>query len=215
MCGRWRTGSKRRGDDSRKGRALYCLGRNQFNDGDFPAAIVTYTKALEHSVKAADTLRVARICQDMARTCNASGNSTDEMMYLARAAEAYKVVGFQRESQQALLEIGQAESGLGRYDAAESIFKSVLFDAHEMRDTLLEARCLESYAALAMSRDTLDRRLPSTFSDEPPASCLSRSAAPTRVFWPTPMRWLAGRASPGSGFRKPVPPPRLPPRPPT
>ena len=30
----------RRGDDGQKGRAFYCLGRNQFNDGDFPAAIV-------------------------------------------------------------------------------------------------------------------------------------------------------------------------------
>lgn len=149
----------RRGDDGQKGRAFYCLGRNQFNDGDFPAAIVTYIKALEYSVKAADTLRVARICYDMAHTCNASGNSTDEMMYLARSAEAFKVAGFQRESQQALLEIGQAESGLGRYGAAEDIFKSVLFDAHEMRDTLLEARCLESYAALAMSKDTLDPAL--------------------------------------------------------
>ena len=149
----------RRGDDGQKGRSLYCLGRNQFNDGDFPAAIVTYTKALEYSVKAADTLRVARICYDMAHTCNASGNSTDEMMYLARAAGAFKVAGFQRESQQALLEIGQAESGLGKYDAAEDIFKSVLFDAHEMRDTLLEARCLESYAALAVSKDTLDPAL--------------------------------------------------------
>lgn len=149
----------RRGDDGQKGRALYCLGRNQFNDGDLPAAIVTYTKALEYSVKAADTLRVARICYDMAHTSNASGNSTDEMMYLARSAEAFKVAGFQRESQQALLEIGQAESGLGRYGAAEDIFKSVLFDAHEMRDTLLEVRCLESYAALAVSKDTLDAAL--------------------------------------------------------
>lgn len=67
---------------------------------------------------------MARICYDMAHTCNASGNSTDEMMYLARSAEAFKVAGFQRESQQALLEIGQAESGLGRYGAAEDIFKA-------------------------------------------------------------------------------------------
>ena len=149
----------RRGDDGQKGRAFYCLGRNQFNGGDFPAAIVSYTKALEYSVKAADTLRVARICYDMAHTCNASGNSTDEMMYLARSAEAFKAAGLKSESQQALLEIGQAESSLGRYGAAENIFKSVLFDAHEMRDTLLEVRCLESYASLAVSKDTLDPAL--------------------------------------------------------
>lgn len=149
----------RRGDDGQKGRALYCLGRNQYNDGDLSAAVVSYTKALEYSAKAADTLRVARICYDLAHTCNASGNAADEVTYLARSAEAYKVAGYQRESQQSLLEIGQAESGLGRYGAAEDIFKSVLFDAHELRDTLLEARCLESYAALAMSRDTLDPAL--------------------------------------------------------
>lgn len=149
----------RRGDDCQKGRALYCLGRNQFNDGDLSAAIVSYTKALDYSAEAADTLRVARICYDLAHVCNASGNPADEMMYLARSAEAFKVAGYQRESQQALLEIGQAESGLGRYGPAEDIFKSVLYDAHELRDTLLEVRCLESYAALAVSKDTLDAAL--------------------------------------------------------
>ncbi len=146
----------RHGDEASQARALYCLGRTQFNDGSFSAAIVTYTKALELAGKAGDKEHEGLICKDMARTCNASGNTTDEMMYLARAAEAFEAAGLKRESLESLLEIGQAEAGLAGNEAAEDIFKSVLYDSHELKDTLLEARCLESYAALAVSKDTPD-----------------------------------------------------------
>ena len=150
---------KRHGDASQQARALYCLGRTQFNDGNYSAAIVSYTEALDLAVKAGDRFHEGLICRDMARTCNASGNTTDEMMYLARAAEAFQADGKKGDSLLSLLEIGQAEAGLARYDAAEDIFKSVLFDAHELKDTLLEARCLESYAALAVSKDSPDPAL--------------------------------------------------------
>lgn len=150
---------ERHGDESQKARALYCLGRHQFNSGDFPASIVSCTRALDYAAKASDTLHVGLICYDMAHISNASGNSTDEMMYLARASEAFNVAGDRNMSQQAILEVGQAESGLGRFPEAEAIFKSVLYEAHELKDTLLEIRCLESYASLAVSRDTLDPAL--------------------------------------------------------
>ena len=149
----------RRGDDLQKARALYCLGRTQFNDGSHSAAIVTYTRALEYAEKSGDTLHEALICRDMARTCGLSGNTTDEIMYLARASEAFKTAGHPAESQKALLDIGRAHSASGSYEIAENIFKSVLYDSHEMGDTLLEARCLESYASLAVSKDEPDPTL--------------------------------------------------------
>lgn len=149
----------RRGDDLQKARALYCLGRTQFNDGSHSAAIVTYTRALEYAEKSGDTLHEALICRDMARTCGLSGNTTDEIMYLARASEAFKAAGLPAESQRALLDIGRAHSASGSYEMAENIFKSVLYDSHEMGDTLLEARCLESYASLAVSKDEPDPAL--------------------------------------------------------
>ena len=149
----------RRGDDSQKARALYCLGRAQFNDRSYPAAIVSYTKALEYAEKSGDTLHQGLICRDMARTSSASGNTTDEILYLVRASEAFKAAGLPGDSQRALLEIGQAHAASGKFDTAEEIFKSVLFDSHEMRDTLLEARCLESYASLAVSKDEPDPAL--------------------------------------------------------
>ena len=149
----------RRGDDLQKARALYCLGRTQFNDGSHSAAIVTYTRALEYAERSGDTLHEALICRDMARTCGISGNTSDEIMYLARASEAFKAAGLAAESQRALLDIGRAHSASGSYELAEDIFKSVLYDSHEMRDTLLEAKCLEAYASLAVSKDEPDPAL--------------------------------------------------------
>ena len=150
---------QRHGDDGQNARALYCLGRAQFNDRSYPAAIISYTKALEYAEKSGDTLHEGLICRDMARTSSASGNMTDEILYLARASEAFKAAGLPGESQRALLEIGQAHTASGKFETAEEIFKSVLFDSHEMRDTLLEARCLESYASLAVSKDEPDPAL--------------------------------------------------------
>ncbi|MBR1927675.1 MAG: hypothetical protein IJ840_08035 [Bacteroidales bacterium] len=149
----------RRGDDGRRARALYCLGRAQFNERSYSAAIVSYTKALGYAGKAGDTFREGLICRDMARTNGVSGNSTDEILYLARASEAFKAVGEEGESLRTLLEIGQAQAAAGKAEAAEEIFKSVLFDAHESKDTLLEARCLESYASLSVSKDAPDPTL--------------------------------------------------------
>ena len=149
----------RRGDDSRKARALYCLGRSQFNDRSYSAAIVSYTRALEYAEKAGDKYREGLVCRDMARTNGATGNTSDEILYLARASEAFKDAGLPAEYQRTLLEIGQAQASSGKFDTAEEIFKSVLFDSHELKDTLLEARCLESYASLAVSKDIPDPAL--------------------------------------------------------
>ena len=149
----------RRGDDASKARALYCLGRSQFNDRNYSAAIVSYTEALDFAGKAGDSLHEGLVCFDMAHTCAASGNSSDEMLYLARAAESFKAAGLTAESQRALLEIGEVKASLGAFDDAEGIFKRILYDSHELGDTLLEVKCLESYASLAVSRDDPDPSL--------------------------------------------------------
>lgn len=150
---------ERHGDDSQKARAWFCLGRSQFNDRSYSSAIVSYTRALEYAGKAGDSYREGLICRDMARISGASGNAPDEILYLARASEAFKAVGLQGEFQRTLLEIGQTQAASGKHEAAEEIFKSVLYDSHEMGDTLLEARCLESYASLAVSKDIPDPAL--------------------------------------------------------
>ena len=149
----------RRGDDSQKARALYCLGRTQYNDHNYSSAIISYTKALEYAEKAGDPFREGLICLDMARTSGVSGNSADEILYLARASEAFKASDAKEKSQETLLEIGRVQASQGQFGTAEEIFKSVLFDSHEMKDTLLEIRSLEAYASLAVSKDEPDPSL--------------------------------------------------------
>ena len=149
----------RHGNDSEKARALYCLGRYQFNARSYSAAIVSCTRALEYAEKASDTLSAAKICYDMGHISNASGNTSDEILYLARSSEAFNAAGKRAESLQALLEAGKAQSDAGQYDSAEKIFKSVLFDSHAQKDTLLESKCLEAYASLAVSKDSIDPAL--------------------------------------------------------
>ncbi len=114
---------------------------------------MTYTKALEY---AAGPLPSARIYFDMAQTSAATMNMSDQVTYLGKAAEAYKSVGYDSEAQNCYLEIGKAQMGRGDYGTAESIFKSILGESHDLRDTLLEARCLEAYASLAVQKDTAD-----------------------------------------------------------
>ena len=71
----------RRGDDSQKARALFCLGRAQMNDGSNSAAIVSYTRALEYAQRAGDSSHEGLICRDMARISGATGNSADEILW--------------------------------------------------------------------------------------------------------------------------------------
>ena len=143
----------RHSDKGRLAHAYYCLGRNQFNDGNYSAAIVSYTKALENAEAVSDTLAVAKICRDAARTCASAFNYTDQLLYLARASAAFKSAGYESEAGETLLLLGKTQLSLGKMDEAEEIFKSVLYEAHELCDTLLEAGCLRAYAGLEVTRD--------------------------------------------------------------
>ena len=148
-----------KGSEDEAARALFFLGRTQFNQGSYSSAIVSYTQALDHSTKTEDRKTEARICSDMARTFASSGNTTDQIIYLGRAAEAFKDAGMDNECQLSLLEIGRVQANLGKDEAAEEIFKSVLAESHEKGDTLLEVRCLEAYADLCVSSASPDPML--------------------------------------------------------
>lgn len=147
---------ERHGDDSQKARALYCLGRNLYNSHRYSAAIVSYTKALGY---ATDTLQVARIHYDMARTSAATMNASDEALYLGKAAQGFEAAGRPSESRMALIDLGKSRLNIGESETAEEIFKSVLADSHELRDTLLEVRCLEAYAEFVAQEEGADPSL--------------------------------------------------------
>ena len=126
----------------------YDQGQQQYRDGRYDESAVSFSRA---EGLATDNLSKALIYRDMARVYNASYNPLQEAAYMERAAEAFAMAGETRESNRAWLETGLAYSNMEDYDRAEGIYKTVLFGAHQDKDTLLEVRCLQAYAALALS----------------------------------------------------------------
>ena len=125
----------------------YDQGQRQFRDGRYDEAAVSLSRA---EALAADNMTKALIYRDMARVYNASYNSLQEAAYMERAAEAFAMAGETREANRALLETGQAYYNMEEYLRAEGLYKSALFGANQDKDTLLEVRTLQSYAALCL-----------------------------------------------------------------
>lgn len=131
----------------------YELGREQVSSGRYDDAAVSLARA---EALATDNLSKAMIYRDMAQVYNISLNHLQEAEYMERAAEAFAMAGESRESGRALLAAGQAYADMNEFDRAEGLYKSVLFSAGQDRDTLLEVRCLESYAALCLAAPRQD-----------------------------------------------------------
>ena len=133
--------------DSVNAEYWYDQGQRQFRDGRYDEAAVSLSRA---EALATDNMTKALIYRDMARVYNASYNSLQEATYMERAAEAFAMAGETREANRALLETGQAYYNMEEYQRAEGLYKSALFGAHQDKDTLLEVRTLQSYAALCL-----------------------------------------------------------------
>lgn len=156
------------------------LGQGQFRDGHYDEAAVSLSRA---EALATDNLTKAMIYREMARVYNASYSHLQEAAYMERAAEAFAMAGETRESNRALLETGQAWYNVDDFERAESLYKSALFGARQDRDTLLEVRTLQSYAALCLAGPEQDPILAlemlSRVADElaTPLSCTDKGIA--------------------------------------
>ncbi|MBO7434646.1 hypothetical protein J6U76_01435 [bacterium] len=158
----------------------FDLGQGQFRDGHYDEAAVSLSRA---EALATDNLTKAMIYREMARVYNASYSHLQEAAYMERAAEAFAMAGETRESNRALLETGQAWYNVDDFERAESLYKSALFGARQDRDTLLEVRTLQSYAALCLAGPEQDPILAlemlSRVADEldTPLSCTDKGIA--------------------------------------
>ena len=126
----------------------YGQGREQSAAGRYDEAAVSLARA---EALATDNLSKAMIYRDMAQVYSISLNHLQEAEYMERAAEAFAMAGESREGNRALLAAGQAYADMDEFDRAEGLYRSVLFGAGQDRDTLLEVRCLEAYAALCLA----------------------------------------------------------------
>ena len=109
-----------------------------------------YSRAETMALKAEDYYSLGTIYQKIAHTYNATGGHTEEIAYLDKALEAFEKAGKPYNSLYVYLEGGLARYNFQDYASAEKIFRNTMFQAHQAADTLLEAACLEAYAALCL-----------------------------------------------------------------
>ena len=137
--------------------AWHCLGKAQFNAGDYRNAIISLSRAEDKSGrKDSDPGRTGAILLDMARTFRATGDYTEEISCLHKAADAFDMAGKPFSSRNARFECGVASYNAQDLSSAEEIFRTMMHEAHAAADTLLEARCLESYSMMTLEQASPD-----------------------------------------------------------
>lgn len=136
--------------------AWYMLGKVQLANNALYRAVVSF----EHALAAADELKDdgarGRICHQLAYAFNASGQHVAAARQLYDSYQAFTRASMDKDSRQTLLEYGQAWYNFERYDEAADIFNTVLAQAHEARDTLVQVRCLQNYSAMLLEMDPVD-----------------------------------------------------------
>ena len=135
------------------------LGKIQYTEGALHRAVVSFEKALAAARQLHDDEAQGAIYRQLAYTYNASLEHVTAARYLYEAYRAFDRSGNAAERRQTLLEYGQAWYNFERYEEAEDVLKTVLADAAASADTLVQVRCLQSYAALALEKDPADPSL--------------------------------------------------------
>ena len=134
-------------------------GHALFEERRYSEAMEAYSKAETMAAKAEDHHSLGTIYQKIAHTYNATGSHSEEITYLDKALEAFEKAGKPYNSLHVYFEGGVARYNSQDYASAEKVFRNTMFQAHQVADTLLEAACLEAYAALCLESSKQDPQL--------------------------------------------------------
>lgn len=137
-------------------------GRKCFQEGRYNEAIVFFSMAEAQAERQEDHYALGQAYQEMAKTYRATYGYFEEISCLKRASEAFAQAGKPYSSRSMMFDSGLASYRCRDYVSAERIYRDVLAQSREAADTLLEARCLEAYAALCLDVEGTDPQLPIT-----------------------------------------------------
>ena len=134
-------------------------GHALFEERRYSEAMEAYSKAETMALKAEDNHSLGTIYQKIAHTYNATGGHSEEIAYLDKALDAFEKAGKPYNSLHVYFEGGVARYNAQDYASAEKVFRNTMFQAHQAADTLLEAACLDAYAALCLETAKQDPQL--------------------------------------------------------
>lgn len=135
-------------------------GRKCFQEGRYNEAIVFFSMAEAQAERQEDHYALGQAYQEMAKTYRATYGYFEEISCLKRASEAFAQAGKPYSSRSMMFDSGLASYRCRDYVSAERIYRDVLAQSREAADTLLEARCLEAYAALCLDVSGTDPQVP-------------------------------------------------------
>lgn len=145
------------GPKEKSAQAWLCLGKAYSNADDSRNAILALTKATK-SV-GSDSAALALIYNEIAKVYRRTGDFAEEISYLEKASEAYDNSGKPYSSRMARFESAVASYRAKDFKTASASLKLVMEDAVATSDTLLEAKCLETYAKIAVDNPEPEPKL--------------------------------------------------------
>lgn len=118
----------RHGTPDEKLKTWYYLGRTQYNAGDYRAAIVTYTEALDFTRKSMNDKYKGLVNQAMADTYSSTFLSAESLLYLDRAYDAFLAVPDSSLARKTEYKKALALVWQGRWDESERLFQDLLLN---------------------------------------------------------------------------------------
>ena len=134
-------------------------GHALWEERRYSEAMEAYSMAETMALKAEDYRSLGITYQKIAHTYNATGGHSEEIAYLDKALEAFEKAEMPYNALHAYFEGGVARYNFQDYTSAETVFRNTLYQARQAADTLLEAACLDAYAALCLETSEQDPQL--------------------------------------------------------
>lgn len=134
-------------------------GSSQLAAKDYAQAAINLSRAENLAKKEGDSFLLGRIYRLQGESCDATGNYPDAIRAYIKSIKAYEKAGKPANARQSLYQAGLAYYNVQDYRQAEQAFRSVVYEAHQAADSLMESSALDAYANLCLEQENQDPAL--------------------------------------------------------
>lgn len=126
---------------------------------DYGRATVNLTGAESLAKKSEDFAMLGRIYRAQGEICAATGDIPEAIRCYIRSVKSFERAEKPANARQSLYQAGLAYYDIEDYRQAEQAFRTVIHEAHEAADTLMESSALDAYAVLCLEQERQDPEL--------------------------------------------------------
>lgn len=138
---------------------LADLGSAQLAAKDYAHATISLSKAESQAKAERDTFLLGKVYRMEGEVCDATGDYPNAIRAYIRSIRAYEKAGKPANARQSLYQAGLAYYNVEDYRQAEQAFRSVIYEAHQAADSLMESSALDAYANLCLEQEEQDPAL--------------------------------------------------------